>query len=88
MQIQRKVIIKDKLIECVIDYEIANHGIGAYEFWGIKGHDNQQYIEVEDINPCVPDKEIEKYIDDNFELLAEQVSIAMDEDAEEYYNNK
>jgi hypothetical protein len=55
-----------------VEYQIVDNGIGAYEFWGAKGVDRQDGIEVLDITKSnlimpVPIPE------DEYEFLAEQV---------------
>lgn len=78
MKTTRKVLIKDKPIECEIEYDIVDNGIGAYEFWGMRGHDTQLGVEVCDIIP----KDGSTITDEEFETLAEQVERAMEDEGE------
>jgi len=67
-------------IDVEVKYSFQNDGIGAYEYWGAKCFDaGQDYIEIEDIMPIWTDQseelkiQINKYIDDNYEELSNNV---------------
>ena len=73
-------------IECEVHYIIQNDGIGHYEYWGAPGYDaGFDYVEVEDIIP--PDKKLNKFIDDNFDKLAGELAIKIEEDGMRDYDD-
>jgi hypothetical protein len=72
-------------IEVEVEYEIGNDGIGSYEYWGSQGFDSgTDYADIQDIKPILPDHqkhllpEIEKYINCNFDEIAESLSDKID----------
>lgn len=36
-----KLTFRERPIEIDVEYKVADHGIGTYEFWGAIGHDSQ-----------------------------------------------
>lgn len=71
-------------IEAKVEFSIQNDGIGPYEYWGQKCYDaGQDYIEVENIIPIFTDQTeerkiaISKYIDDNFDTVANDVAMSL-----------
>lgn len=42
-------VVNDELADIEIDGGWSDIGIGAYEFWGFRGHDSRMAVEVEDV---------------------------------------
>ena len=83
-------------VDCLIDYEIENDGIGSYEFWGSIGFDSgKDYAVIDDIKPIFTNEEddekanILQHLEDNFKDIAtkfeEQLDRIIELEKEEYY---
>jgi len=68
---------KDFTVEFTAEPHKEDDGIGAYEFWGMKGHDSQPYISCErsditwkkELHSDEQNKQIEQYLEKNYETI-------------------
>jgi len=65
-------------VDCEVEWELANDGIGAYEYWGARCVDyGIDYPEIVNIKP-EQDIDIEKWLDDNWDAICNDVESKID----------
>jgi len=81
-------------IECFADYYGENDGIGSYEYWGFSGYDKgNTYMVIDNISPIFTDQPedirpaINKFIDENYDSIAENIALHIESIHEDMKND-